>query len=156
MAVKDRKNRKLRGSKHCGWGIQKHRGKGNQGGAGHSGWYKHKWNLYSKYFKDMHGSYGFVNHASKEVKSINIEDIEKNLEKFVNEGKIKVENDTYYLSLKSLGYDKLLGCGKISHKFIIEAESFSKKAKEKIENAGGMIKSIEEIGNKIDEKDEKI
>jgi len=142
MAVKDRKTRKLRGSNHHGWGIQKHRGKGSQGGAGNSGWYKQKWCLYSKYFKDLHGNHGFTRHSSdKGINAINIRDIERNLEKFVNEGKMTLKEDTYYLNLASLGYDKLLGDGKISHKFIIEVDSFSEGAKKKIENAGGMIKS---------------
>lgn len=145
MAVKDRKNRKLRGSKHCGWGIQKHRGKGNQGGAGNSGWYKQKWSKYSKYFKDIHGSYGFTRHsADNEVKAINIQDIERNLEKFVDEGKITVENDVYHLNLAAIGFDKLLGKGKISHKFVVKVNSFSEKAKEKIERTGGIIKNVTE------------
>lgn len=142
MAVKDRKTRKLRGSRHHGWGIQKHRGKGNKGGAGHAGWYKQKWCRYSKYFKDMHGSYGFIRHPSNvDINTINIRDIEGNLEKFVNEGKITIKEDAYYLNLKALGYDKLLGTGKVSHKFIIQADSFSEGAKKKIEGAGGMIES---------------
>ncbi|PKP59765.1 MAG: 50S ribosomal protein L15 [Candidatus Altiarchaeales archaeon HGW-Altiarchaeales-1] len=142
MAVKDRKTRKLRGSNHHGWGIQKHRGKGSQGGAGNSGWYKQKWCKYSKYFKDMHGSHGFTRHSSdKEINAINIRDIERNIEKFVNEGKMTIKEGTYYLNLASIGYDKLLGDGKISHKFIIQADSFSEGAKKKIESIGGMIES---------------
>lgn len=141
MAVKDRKTRKLRGSKHHGWGIQKHRGKGNQGGAGRAGWYKHKWFKYSKY-KDMYGKHGFTRHsADKEIKAINIGEIERNIEKFINEGKITIKDDAYHLNIASLGYDKLLGGGKISHKFVIQADLFSEKAKKKIESAGGMIVS---------------
>ncbi|CEG11790.1 50S ribosomal protein L15P [groundwater metagenome] len=142
MAVKDRKTRKLRGSNHHGWGIQKHRGTGSQGGAGQSGWYKQKWCKYSKYFKDLHGSHGFTRHSSDvNIITINIKDIERNLEKFVNEGKVTIKEDTYYLNLASLGYDKLLGDGKISHKFIIQTDSFSEGAKKKIEGAGGLIES---------------
>ncbi len=154
MAVKDRKNRQLRGSKHCGWGIQKHRGKGSQGGAGNSGWYKQKWCLYSKYFKDIHGSHGFTRHSSdNEIMTINVGDIERNLVKFVNEGKIRVENETYHLNLAAIGYDKLLGNGKISHKFVIEVDSLSEKAKEKIESAGGIIKKTNADEDNADKKD---
>ncbi|OQX21584.1 MAG: hypothetical protein BWK75_02885 [Candidatus Altiarchaeales archaeon A3] len=151
MAVKDKKNRKLRGSKHCGWGIQKHRGKGSQGGAGNAGWYKQKWCKYSKYFKDMHGSHGFTRHSSdNEIIAINIGDIERNLENFVNEGKIRLDNGTYYLNLAAIGYDKLLGNGKISHKFVIETNSLSEKAKEKIESIGGTIKETKDNVNNAD------
>jgi len=41
--------------------------------------------------------------------------------------------------LKGLGYDKLLGKGQVTHPLIVQVESCSKSAAEKIEKVGGKI-----------------
>ena len=50
--------------------------------------------------------------------------------------------DKQEINLTELGYDKLLGTGTLNKKYIIQVKSFTKKAKEKIEKAGGQIKQI--------------
>lgn len=144
MAHKDRKIRSKRGTRTCGWGnTQKHRGAGSRGGRGMAGSKKHKWCRISKYYPDHFGHRGFKNHSSKvRDKAINLCDLERNLEMFVKEGKVTVEGEKYIVNLTALGYDKLLGSGKISSKMDIIAKSFSKKAKEKVEENGGSITSI--------------
>ena len=51
----------------------------------------------------------------------------------------KVENGKNVLDLLSLGYDKLLGAGKVSNKYSVIIGAFAKNAKEKVESAGGEV-----------------
>ena len=44
---------------------------------------------------------------------------------------------TIIVKLDELGYDKLLGTGKLNHKLIVEAKAFSKSAVKKIEEGKG-------------------
>lgn len=141
MAHKDRKIRSKRGTRTCGWGgAQKHRGAGSRGGRGMAGSKKQKWCGISKYFPNYFGQHGFVRHsADTEDRTINLRDLEKNLAEFVNAGKISVDGNRYVVNLTDLGYDKLLGSGKISTQIDVTVKSFSKKAKEKIEEFNGSI-----------------
>lgn len=122
---KVKKNRGMRGSKTHGWGAKKkHRGKGSRGGKGYAGSHKHKYSYIVKYEPDHFGYKGF--HSLKEKdKSVNIKDLEK-----LAEGKNE-------LDLSALGIDKLLSAGEITRPLTVKVKKFSKKAKEKIENAGG-------------------
>lgn len=148
MPTKLRKTRKMRGSKTCGYGSKKkHRGKGSKGGKGYAGSHKHKWIKIIKEEPDHFGKHGFTSIKRVERKIINIEDLDKLLKDF-EEGKIKIEENkikesenSIEIDLTKLGYDKLLGKGKITSKkpIVIFVKSFSKKAKEKIESAGGKI-----------------
>ena len=131
MPVKRRKkNVRHRGSHTCGWGFKKkHRGKGNRGGVGMAGSGKRsdaKKPSILKYFgAEYYGKHGF-NRPQKllqDLKIINIEDLQ----------------DKDKINLTELGYDKLLSKGKPKRKYEIIISSFSEKAKEKIEAAGGKI-----------------
>jgi len=140
MAQKDRKTGKKRGSRSCGYGnAQKHRGAGSRGGRGNAGRGKHKQVKlhieHPKYF----GKKGFKRHPSiiKDQKVLNLSDIEHMLENWLKDGKAKKEKDIYIIDVTKLGFQKILGAGKISHAIHITAESFSKSAKGKIEKAGG-------------------
>ncbi|MEM2918963.1 MAG: uL15 family ribosomal protein [Candidatus Altiarchaeota archaeon] len=144
MAHKDRKIRKKRGSKTCGWGgRKKHRGSGTRGGVGMGGSKKHKWSFVSKYMPNYFGRHGFKRPRKviKEEKIINLSDLEENFERFLNEGKIIKKDNSYYINLKDLGYDKLLGKGKISKPLIVKVDSYSKKALNKLMEVKGKIES---------------
>lgn len=131
---KRKKNTRQRGSHTCGWGSKKkHRKAGNRGGRGMSGTGKrsdHKKTMILKKFgHDYFGKFGFTRHntnfVSKEIKTINVGDLEK----------FKENN----IDLRKLGYEKLLGKGNINKKIKVIVESFSKSAKEKIEKIGGQV-----------------
>jgi len=146
MAHKNRKTIKKRGSRTCGHGgTKRYRGAGSRGGRGMAGSKKHKWSYVSKYMPGYFGTKGFKRppEVVREVKTINVGDIEKNLEGFVDEEKIKLKNKKYLLNLSDMGYDKLLGSGEISHPIIVTVNSCSKLALKKIESAGGEIKASE-------------
>jgi large subunit ribosomal protein L15 len=51
----------------------------------------------------------------------------------------KVENGKNVLDLASMGYDKLLGAGKVSNKYSVVIKAFAKNAKIKVEGAGGEV-----------------
>ena len=68
----------------------------------------------------------------KKLKTLNLRDIECNLDTWLKEKKITKEKDIYVIDLKKLGYDKLLGAGKLSKNVKITTDSISKKAMEKL------------------------
>ncbi len=139
MAHKDRKIVKQRGSRTCGYGnTQSHRGAGSRGGRGMAGSKKHKWSFVSKNFPGYFGRKGFKRPAKvvRKEKSINVGEIESRLLKEEVKKGEKVE-----LNLKELGYDKLLGKGKVFHPFKIVVDKYSSNALKKIEEAGGKIES---------------
>lgn len=140
MAQKDRKIGKKRGSRTCGYGnAQKHRGAGSRGGRGKAGRGKHKQIKTNIEHPGYFGKKGFKRHPSivTNLKILNLSDIERMFDKWLKEGTIKKEKDMYTLDVTKLGFQKVLGAGKISHAIQITAESFSDSAKEKIEKAGG-------------------
>ncbi len=134
MATNQRKkSNKLRGSRTHGWGSpKKHRGAGSRGGVGNAGAGKKGQQQMIKKHKtgERIGSYGFKRPPAilNNPRTINLCDIEKLAEK----GKPKTEID-----MSKLGYDKILGKGKLTAKLKITAKQFSKNAIEKIKKAGG-------------------
>jgi large subunit ribosomal protein L15 len=141
MAHKHRKVHSQRGKRTSGWGgAQKHRGAGSRGGRGKAGTLKHK-QINTIKQGVVFGKVGFKRHPSliSKAKTINVSDLERNLDQWVSQDKAKKSGTSYSVDLTSLGYDKLLGSGKISKKVEITVDSFSNSAKEKIENAGGKI-----------------
>ncbi|MBU5678323.1 MAG: uL15 family ribosomal protein [Candidatus Aenigmatarchaeota archaeon] len=148
MPTKLRKTRKMRGSKTHGYGSKKkHRGKGSKGGKGYAGSHKHKWIKIIKEEPEHFGKHGFTSIRGKESKTINIKDLERLIKDF-REGKIDIKNDEIKeddekieINLTKLGYDKLLGKGKLNFEkpIIIIVKSFSQQAKQKIESANGKI-----------------
>lgn len=88
--------------------------------------------------------YGFTSRSKTEYQIVNLD----TLQKYVDEQRITSEivNPEF---LKKVGLIstlnqpvKILGNGEIKSKLQFEVNSFSKSAKEKIENAGGTIKKI--------------
>jgi large subunit ribosomal protein L15 len=130
------KTKKFRGSMTHGKGKKAGRGAGLRGGRGNAGLNKHKVMYMNKYMPDHFGRHGFKRPQSilKEDKTINVGEIE---EKFPGKKDI---------NLTELGYDKLLGAGRIKGKLKITVDSASEKAVEKIEEQGGkIILSTEEV-----------
>ncbi|MEM5793139.1 MAG: uL15m family ribosomal protein [Candidatus Aenigmatarchaeota archaeon] len=141
MVVKrKKKSLKKLGHRTRGYGSQKkHRGGGSRGGRGMAGLHKHKVMRMVKYMPDHFGKDGFKRPkaVSSRYKVINIKQLESMLDKLLSEKKIQKEKDTYIVKLDEIGYDKLLGTGKLNHKLIVEAKSFSESARNKIEELGG-------------------
>lgn len=121
------KKKKYRGSgTHGGGSKKKRRGAGSRGGRGEAG--KEK-----KIKKEK----GFKRSQAKDVETINIKKLDSNLDRYVDEGIAEESDGNIEVNLSDVGYEKLLGSGKISRPVTVKAKSFSRKAKEKIEEAGG-------------------
>lgn len=136
MVVRKRSKRsRYRGSwTHGGGHKKKRRGAGSRGGRGRGGFGKRGQHMMptAQAKKEKLGKAGFTRHGQKiKINKINFDDLNKLLEK----GKIK-EGE---IDLNALGYNKLLGSGKIKAKLKIKVDYFSKKAEEKIKAAGGEI-----------------
>ncbi len=141
MVVRTKKKvRKFRGHRTYGYGShKKHRGKGSRGGRGMAGMHKQKWSYTVKYDPEHFGKKGFKRIAavSEEIKAINLKELDQMAENLVEkklaektEGKIKI-------NVLKLGYQKVLGSGRITRPLIIEAKYFSKDAIKKLEKANG-------------------
>ena len=136
MVVNKRKKFSRQRSSHThGWGSKKkHRGAGSRGGRGMAGSGKRGDAKKTLYWKDKKyfGKYGFkMKGVKKEVKAINIGDIEENIEKFLKGEEV--------IDLGKFGYNKLLGKGQVRSKLKIKVDSASAKAVEKIKKVGGEV-----------------
>lgn len=137
---KKKKVRQFRGQRTYGWGShKKHRGKGSRGGRGMAGMHKQKRSLTIRYYPDHFGKKGFKRppEVVSHVKAINLKELDKIAEGLVEKKIAEKENDKIKINLSKLGYDKVLGTGKLTKPLIIEAKSFSKQAIKKIEDAKG-------------------
>jgi len=145
--TKRKKVVKYRGSQtHGGGSKKKRRGAGNRGGRGLAGSGKrahhHKQRVFKLFGKDYFGKKGFYNPNKKLiVREVNISFLEANFEKLQTNNLILEKNNVFEVDLAKLGYNKLLATGKPTKKYNIITKLFSKKAKEKIETAGGKIVS---------------
>jgi large subunit ribosomal protein L15 len=140
MIRKKKKVKKIRGSRTCGGGShKKRRGAGNKGGRGMAGGHKHKWTWIIKYMPDYFGKYGFKRHPSlvKRLETINVGELEEIVLK--NPDKFEKEEDKFVVDVIELGYEKVLGKGKVTIPMIVKAVEVSEKAKEKIEAVGGEV-----------------
>ena len=131
MAKKRSKRSRIRGRRSCGYGFRKkHRGKGSKAGKGMAGTGKmagQRKLFVLKYMPGYFGKKGFKS-KKKRLEIINLDEINN---------KIGKEKE---LNLKNF---KVLGKGNIKEKIVIHAKKFSKKAKDKIEAAGGKAIEIE-------------
>ncbi len=136
MATRLRKVRRLRGSRTHGWGqVGQHRSTGHKGGHGKAGMHKHHWTRTVMLDEPHFGKAGF-NPPKRKItrKWANVSDLDH---LFAKHG--KVEGGKNILDLASLGYDKLLGAGRVSNKYSIIVKAFAGNAKGKIEGAGGEV-----------------
>jgi len=144
MILVKKKVKKFRGSKTCGGGSKKkRRGKGSRGGVGRAGSHKHHYIREMKMGRRF-GKYGFTRppEVQSEPNTINVEEIELNLDRFMEMGVAKEDNDTVTVDLTSAGFDKLLGDGRVYRKFRIIVGSASERAIKKIESAGGEVELL--------------
>ena len=103
---------------------------------GAAGYHKHKWSYVTSYDKDHFGKDGFVRPAAvvHKIKAVNVGALPSLIE-----GKVlaRDEKGRALLDLSSLGYNKLLGAGKIDFPITVKASSVTEVAKKKIADAGG-------------------
>jgi large subunit ribosomal protein L15 len=157
MPHKLRKIRKKRGSRTVGYGIiGQHRGIGQRGGHGKTGRRKHLWSYVLRYEPDYFEKKGFKPPKRSEPKVINVGEVDEEVSRLLNEGKATKKADGIHINLKELGYDKLLGSGRVTYPLFLKVDSFSKSAAEKIKRAKGRILQTGEIttSSSIDDQPE--
>jgi large subunit ribosomal protein L15 len=136
---KQRKTRKMRGSRTHGYGrVGQHRGAGSRGHR-KVGRHKHLWSYVTAHEPEYFGKKGFTSRQSLKRKEhiINIAKLDEMSKK------ISPKNEEeLHIDLASLGYTKLLGTGKITKPLIVKVISCSKSAAEKIKNAGGQVLTV--------------
>ncbi|KSW12375.1 50S ribosomal protein L15 [Pyrodictium occultum] len=138
-----RKSRHLRGrTRTMGWGrIGQHRGSGSRGGFGAAGMHKHMWTWVVKYAPTWFGKHGFNRPLTYEVKinAINVGELSEKLDAWLREGKAREEEGRIVVDLASLGYNKLLGRGKITRPVKVIVPAATESAVRKIREAGGEV-----------------
>ncbi|MEM1664893.1 MAG: uL15 family ribosomal protein [Zestosphaera sp.] len=141
---KEKKSRKMRGSRTHGYGrVGQHRKAGSRGGRGAAGLHKHKWTWVVKYHPDWFGKHGFKNPnptiEKEEIRAINLRELSEKVEELIRGGMLKLENNLVVVNLEELGYNKLLGEGNLTRPMKITAPRATKAAIEKVKKAGGDV-----------------
>jgi large subunit ribosomal protein L15 len=129
-----RKVRKQRGSRTHGYGqIGQHRHSGKQGGHGNAGLHKHKWSWLIKNDPDHFGRDPFRPPSYHKVaKWANVGDLGTFAEEGDGKGPVSID-------LEAKGVEKLLGSGYVTRAYNVKVSSYTEKAKQKLEEAGGKI-----------------
>ena len=120
---------KFRGrSRYHGRGKKAGRGAGKRGGRGNAGINKHRLMTRLKYMPGHWGMYGFNRHPS--LRNVNVS---------INMQEVQNLADGDSINLSEMGYDKLLGKGRIDRAIHITVAEASARAIEKVEAAGGSV-----------------
>ncbi|MEM2110904.1 MAG: uL15 family ribosomal protein [Candidatus Bathyarchaeia archaeon] len=132
-----RKIRKMRGSRTQGYGRTGQHRKSGSKGERKAGRHKHGWTWVLRYDPDYFGKKGFKPPRQKVIHVINLKELEEIANELVPkkgavDAKISVD-------LTEMGYDKLLGEGKITLPVSVKVSSCSETALRKIEEAGGEV-----------------
>lgn len=140
MIRKSRKINKMRGSRTVGGGCsKKRRGAGNRGGRGMAGSHKHLWSWIVKFDPKHFGKYGFKRpqKSINKVNPVNLSYLDEKSEQLLEKGLATKENDVIVINVTDLGYNKVLGQGRLTKPLNIKAPVFSASAEKKIQEAGG-------------------
>ncbi len=142
-----KEGKRRRGERSYHGSHKKQRGAGNRGGRGNAGMHKHKWSYTLKYEPEHFGKKGFVSPVTKEVKAINLKDLDQMTDKLLEQKLATKEDDKIKIDLGKIGYDKLLGSGRVTNQLVVEAKYFSKQAIKKLEYIGGkaVVKTSDNI-----------
>ena len=136
-----KKDVKFRGSHTHGWGSKKkHRGSGNRGGKGNAGTGKRAdQNKPSIWHEQYFGKHGFTHRGAIHHNPVNVEYLNENIEKLVKSNIAKQQNGAFVVNIADLGFDKLLGKGRVTKKLVITAGCASSRAVEAVKKAGGEV-----------------
>ncbi len=144
MVVRRKKKSKYyRGTRTCGYGrVGQHRKSGWRGGVGHAGYHKHYWTWVVKYCPDYFGKHGFTRPPElvPEAKCINVGTLDELAEDLVRKGLAERKEDgKIIIDVTKLGFNKVLGRGRVTKPLIVKSYYFTNSAIKKIKEAGGDI-----------------
>ena len=141
MPQKLRKTRKMRGSRTHGYGqIGQHRKTGGKGGR-KAGRHKGGWTYIIKHEPNYYGKKGFTSPEGLRRKHsiINVGQLEELADRLTPKERLEKTKKKPVLDLNKLGYNKLLGMGKITRPILVKIAAHSEKATKKLEKVGGQI-----------------
>ena len=142
---KEKKSRKLKGrTRTMGWGrVGQHRKSGSRGGFGAVGFHKHKWIWVIKYAPNWYGKRGFVSvqqiRRYRKMKVINVGELDELAKTMLMKNIAVKEGDLIVIDTIRMGYDKVLGEGRVTLPLKVIAKEVTETAKKKIEEAGGTV-----------------
>lgn len=135
-----RKVRRQRGRRTYGRGCSKRgRGSGEKGGKGLGGGHKQKWSYVLRYMPEHFGKHGFTRppELRREVNAINVGELDEHLDELLQQGIAKREEERIVVDVRKLGFERVLGGGRVTHPLEVIAKEFVESAKRKLEKAGG-------------------
>ena len=130
MPHKLRKVRKKRGSRTHGYGqVGQHR----KGTKGKAGLHKHRWTYIIKHDPHYFEKRGFTSQKaiSRKTNVINVGELGKLADKLAAEKKLERKQKKIFLDLDKIGYNKLLGTGKITRPMLVKVAAHSEAAAKK-------------------------
>jgi len=125
-----------------GWGrIGQHRKSGSRGGFGLVGFHKHKWTWTIKYAPHWFGKHGFTQPPTivAEINAINVGELDEIARDMLRQGIAQKEDTKIVIDVSVLGFNKVLGRGKITLPLKVITPAITERAREKIEAAGGEV-----------------
>lgn len=104
-----------------------------------AGGHKHMWSWMVKNDPDHYGKSGFKRPQKTiyEFKPVNLDFLDEKLNELLNKGLASEDEEKIVIDVTKLGYNKVLGKGKITRPAIIKSPKFSESATKKIVEAGG-------------------
>ena len=122
-----------------GGSVKKRRGAGNRGGRGFAGGHKHKWSTVVKYDRDRFGKFRFPRpqQARFATNFVNVGQLDNSSDKWLEEKSVTMDDNKVFIEAGKMGFEKVLGAGKVTRPMKVVAKSFSESAKRKLEEAGG-------------------
>lgn len=115
--------------------VKNRRGSGNRGGRGMAGVCKHKGTWEVRYSPGYFGKTGFTRPVRKDVKAINLYEI--NQKAVLNQ--LEKRAGKHHFDFEG----KVLGCGSVTMPLVIRASAWSKNVEKKLGAAGGQISALE-------------
>jgi len=128
----------MRGSRTHGYGqVGQHR----KGTKGKAGLHKHRWTYIIKHDPHYFEKRGFTSQKaiSRKTNVINVGELGELADELAAEKKLERKQKKIFLDLDKLGYNKLLGMGKITRPMLVKVAAHSEAAGKKLEEAGGQI-----------------
>ncbi len=75
----------------------------------------------------------------EEKTTINIGELDQISDYLLAEGTAKEQEGAIHVDLAEMGITKVLGCGRVTKKFVLKTSEFSEAAKTKLEKMGGKV-----------------
>lgn len=103
---------------------------------------KHLWSYTIRYEPDYFNKRGFYSPNRKTPRTVNVEELSAIASKLAAAEELDQTGEMPVIDLNALGYEKLLGAGKINKRFSIKVASYSQQAAKKVEETGGKITRV--------------